>query len=73
MRPSRIEMNLVSRKEQTVNIASHTFAFGRGERLRTENSYKFTVDMFACLAAEAGWSRERQLDQRRATGCLVPP
>jgi dimethylhistidine N-methyltransferase len=53
---NRIEMYLVSRKDQIVNAAGNTFAFRRGERLHTENSHKFTVEMFARLAAEAGWS-----------------
>jgi dimethylhistidine N-methyltransferase len=52
---SRMEMHLVSRKDQIVNAAGNTFAFRRGERLHTENSHKFTVEMFAQLAAQAGW------------------
>jgi dimethylhistidine N-methyltransferase len=56
---SRIEMHLVSRKDQIVNAAGHTFAFRSGEHLHTENSHKFTVDMFAQLAAEAGWSASK--------------
>jgi dimethylhistidine N-methyltransferase len=53
---SRMEMHLVSREDQIVNAAGHTFAFKSGERLHTENSHKFTVDSFAELAARAGWS-----------------
>jgi dimethylhistidine N-methyltransferase len=53
---TRIEMYLVSLKDQIVNAAGHTFAFISGEPLHTENSHKFTVDTFAWLAAEAGWS-----------------
>jgi uncharacterized SAM-dependent methyltransferase len=56
---SRMEMHLVSRKDQIVNAAGHSFAFRRGERLHTENSHKFTVDMFARLAAEAGWTVDK--------------
>jgi dimethylhistidine N-methyltransferase len=56
---SRIEMHLVSRKDHIVNAAGNTFAFRRGERLHTENSHKFTVEMFARLAAEAGWSANK--------------
>jgi dimethylhistidine N-methyltransferase len=52
---SRMEMHLVSRKDQIANAAGQTFAFRRGERLHTENSHKFTVATFARLAAEAGW------------------
>jgi len=53
---SRVEMHLVSRKDQIVNAAGHTFAFRSGERVHTENSYKFTVKSFAQLGARAGWS-----------------
>jgi dimethylhistidine N-methyltransferase len=56
---SRMEMHLVSRKDQIVNAAEHTFAFRRGERLHTENSHKFSIAMFARLAAEAGWSANK--------------
>jgi len=55
----RIEMHLVSLKDQIVNAAGHTFAFRFGEHLHTENSHKFTVDMFMRLAAEAGWYASR--------------
>jgi dimethylhistidine N-methyltransferase len=57
---SRIEMHLVSRRDQIVNVAQHTFAFRRGERLHTEDSHKFTTDSFAHLVAQAGWSVNRQ-------------
>lgn len=55
-RHSRIEMHLVSRKDQIVNAAGHTFGFKSSERLHTENSRKFTVDSFGQLAARGGWS-----------------
>ena len=57
---SRIEMHLVSRRDQRVNVAKHTFAFRSGERLHTENSHKFTTDSFAHLVAQAGWSVNRR-------------
>ena len=52
---SRIEMHLVSRKVQQVHIAGETFPFDEGETIHTENSYKYTVDGFLRLAADAGW------------------
>jgi len=52
---SRIEMHLVSRRVQQVHVAGATFAFDEGETIHTENSYKYTVDGFLRLAAEAGW------------------
>lgn len=52
---SRIEMHLVSRADQTVRVAGRDFVFAAGESLHTENSYKFTLEGFAGLAAGAGW------------------
>jgi L-histidine N-alpha-methyltransferase len=51
----RIEMHLVSRKAQEVHVADETIAFGEGETIHTENSYKYTLDSFRKLAAESGW------------------
>jgi len=56
----RIEMHLVSRREQTVEVAGRTFGFQAGERLHTENSHKFTVESFTELAALAGWRVSHQ-------------
>jgi len=51
----RIEMHLVSRCEQTVQISGQRFHFAPGERLHTENSYKYNVDEFQELARQAGF------------------
>jgi dimethylhistidine N-methyltransferase len=53
---SRIEIYLRSREAQTVTVAGKTFCFGEGERIHTENSHKYSVQGFAALAAEAGWT-----------------
>ncbi len=55
---ARIEMHLVSRHDQIVSAAGHSFAFKAGERLHTENSHKFTEGSFAELAEDAGWTVE---------------
>nr|WP_244479819.1 L-histidine N(alpha)-methyltransferase [Methylobacterium sp. Leaf94] len=55
---SRIEMHLVSLKAQTIRIADRDIAFAEGETIHTENSYKYTVERFRALAAEAGWRAE---------------
>lgn len=52
---SRIEMHLVSSKDQNVRIGGDTFAFREGESIHTESSYKYTLDSFKSLAARAGW------------------
>lgn len=52
---SRMEMHLVSRFDQIVTAAGHSFAFKSGEYLHTENSHKFTPDMVADLARLSDW------------------
>jgi dimethylhistidine N-methyltransferase len=52
---ARMEMHLVSRIDQIVNAAGHSYAFKAGESLHTENSHKFTRTSFGELAERAGW------------------
>lgn len=54
----RIEMHLISRIPQTVRVEDETFHFGPGEGIHTENSYKYSVDEFAALAARAGFHQQ---------------
>jgi len=56
---SRIEMHLVSLKNQTVRIGESEISFKLGESIWTESSYKYTLDEFAQLAATAGFTVER--------------
>ncbi len=51
----RIEMHLVSLARQAVRIGRHRFEFERGETIHTENSYKYAVEEFRALAAQAGF------------------
>ena len=51
----RIEMHLVSRRDQQVRIGSTRFAFRAGETIHTENSHKYTLDQFRALAVGAGY------------------
>ena len=53
-RRGRIEMHLVSRKQQIVTVGGAVVAFARGESVRTEYSYKYGLADFAALAARAG-------------------
>ncbi len=53
----RVEMHLVSLREQTVEVGGASVFFGEGETIHTENSYKYTPDGFAHLAAQAGFDR----------------
>ncbi|HEY3698598.1 MAG TPA: L-histidine N(alpha)-methyltransferase [Spongiibacteraceae bacterium] len=51
---ARIEMHLVSRVDQIVTIAGEAIKIAAGEKIHTENSYKYTRPSFIALATEAG-------------------
>jgi dimethylhistidine N-methyltransferase len=51
----RIEMHLLSRIDQNVEVAGQTIAFLEGETVHTESSYKYTPDGFRTLAMAAGF------------------
>jgi dimethylhistidine N-methyltransferase len=53
---SRIEMHLVSRARQRVNVCGRVIEFREAETIHTENSYKYTIDSFRTLARSAGWT-----------------
>ncbi|HEX8886758.1 MAG TPA: L-histidine N(alpha)-methyltransferase [Noviherbaspirillum sp.] len=52
---SRIEMHLEARHALTVRWQGCERRFAEGERIHTENSYKYTPDSFAALLREAGY------------------
>lgn len=51
----RVEMHLISQTEQTICIGDQEVSLRRGERIHTENSYKYSVDDFEQLAKDAGF------------------
>jgi len=51
----RIEMYIVSRVDQVVQIGDQPIPFQAGERIRTEHSYKYSIEEFQNLAAIAGF------------------
>jgi uncharacterized SAM-dependent methyltransferase len=58
-------MHLEARRAVTVRWPGAERAFAAGERIHTENSYKYTPESFAALLADAGWSTtERWLDPK---------
>lgn len=62
----RIEMHLVSRQAQSVKCNGSHIEFEEGETIHTENSYKYTVEGFAQLAAAAGLTlKQTWLDEER--------
>lgn len=54
----RIEMHLVSDKDQQVRIDNELIQFESGESIHTENSYKYHIEEFQQLAKLAGFSPE---------------
>jgi dimethylhistidine N-methyltransferase len=62
----RVEMHLVSLKNQVITIGDQEIAFKEGETIHTENSYKFTIEEFQQIASLCGfkpkkvWYDERQ-------------
>jgi uncharacterized SAM-dependent methyltransferase len=52
-------MHLVSRVRQNVRVCGRDFEFEEGESIHTENSHKYTVDGFSCLAMKAGFTPVR--------------
>jgi dimethylhistidine N-methyltransferase len=55
----RVEMHLESLARQCASVAGRRFEFAAGERIHTENSYKYTVAEFQQLATQAGFHPRR--------------
>jgi len=51
----RIEIYIRSLERQVVSVAGRSFLFAPGERIHTENSYKYAIGEFQRLAEEAGF------------------
>ena len=58
-REGRIEMHLRSTRRQVAGVLGRPFRFGAGERIHTENSYKYTIAEFHELGRRAGWQPTR--------------
>lgn len=60
-REGRVEMHLESARAQTVRIRALSLdvSFREGERVHTENSYKYDLAGLSALAAETGFECER--------------
>jgi dimethylhistidine N-methyltransferase len=59
-RDGRIEMHLESLRSQDVRLGEGTRRFARGERIHTENSYKYRAPEFESLLREAGYTAIRR-------------
>ena len=62
---SRVEMHLEARAATTVAWPGGERRFDAGERLHTENSYKWTVQGFAALLRDAGFSQLQHWSDER--------
>src|SRR5947207_10897221 len=68
---SRMEIYLESTRSQTVTLRSLglTLKFSAGERIHTENSYKYTLEMVERMLCVSGFRLERSwLDRRKWFG-----
>lgn len=52
----RVEMHLVSLRQQTVSVAGVRIEFREGETIHTENSHKYSLDGFRQLLEETGFT-----------------
>jgi L-histidine Nalpha-methyltransferase len=52
---SRIEMHLISTRDQAVRLGGKIILFQEGESIHTENSYKHRPETLVQIASEAGW------------------
>lgn len=50
-----VQMFLVSKRDQRVELAGKRFLIGRGEQIHTENSHKYGKDEFLDMASRAGF------------------
>ena len=67
----RIEMHLVSQRDQQVRVRGRTFTFAAGETIHTENCYKYSPTQFLHMAHAAHWRCERSWQDGGRTGFTV--
>ena len=71
-RESRIEMHLISTRDQRVSLGGQSIAFFEGESIHTENSYKHTQEKLVSIAGNAGWAIQRSWqDQAGLFGLIL--
>lgn len=51
----RVEMHLLSLRDQSVTLAGRRIRFDRGETIHTENSHKYRAESFRRLCRDGGW------------------
>lgn len=70
-RESRIEMHLEAACEVLVRWPGGERRFERGERIHTENSYKYPLAVFTDMLAQAGFSRAQAWTDERGWFAMV--
>jgi dimethylhistidine N-methyltransferase len=68
---SRVEMHLLSLKDQVIHLKKMNIPVRKGESIWTESSYKFTIDEFIDLATSAGLKSERVWTDENEWFCLM--
>ncbi len=58
-REGRIEMYLIAKRSFTVDISGSRVDFYEGEKVHTENSYKYSVDQFTDICKSSGLKKEK--------------
>ncbi len=67
----RVEMHLVSAGAQSASILGERHVFEAGERIHTENSYKFSEQQIRAIAAESGLRVENRWTDDRGWFSMV--
>lgn len=68
---SRIEMHLEARKPVQVRWPGGSRSFSAGERIHTENSYKYPLDVFRDMLKSTGFTRAQSWTDSRAWFAVV--
>ena len=67
---NRVEPHLVALADTAIRVGGRDFALTRGESIRTDLSWKYTIEDFSALAASAGWMVARRWPDARQRFCL---
>ncbi|MGD9487569.1 MAG: L-histidine N(alpha)-methyltransferase [Calditrichaceae bacterium] len=55
----RVEMHLISKIDQSVQVGEEKYSFAEGESIWTESSYKYSLNEFSEIADQAGFAVEK--------------
>ena len=68
---SRIEMHLEARVPTSVTWPGGSRSFAAGERIHTENSYKYSIAVFTEILRAAGFTQSRVWTEEQAWFAVV--